>query len=244
MLDQALMDAEARLENGHKLIIVGDRHWHPGVVGIIASRLKDRYLRPTCAIAIDGSGRGRGSARSVPGFHLGNAIIAAKEKGLLIKGGGHAMAAGFELEEKNISDLHLFLEERISQLASDELRPVLEIDGLLQTQAITRDFCDVLDQLGPFGSANPQPVFALPDIRVLYAEPVGKGSQLHVRCQLAGTDGVRLKAIAFRAVGTPLGNLLLEARGQRIHLAGTIKTDDWNGRKGVQFLIEDAAAVA
>lgn len=244
MLDQALLSAEQKLENGHRILIVSDRNWHPGIIGIIAGRLKDRYLRPTLALAIDASGRAKGSGRSVPGFHLGNAIIAAREAGLLLKGGGHAMAAGFEIEEEHLPAFSLFLEQRMEQIEEGDLLPLLEVDGLLQSQAASRDLCSLLEQLGPFGSANPQPVFALPDVQVLYADPVGQGPQLHLRCQLAGSDGKRLKAIAFRAAGTPLGNLLLQSRGQRLHLAGTIKPDDWNGRKEVQFIIEDAAPVA
>lgn len=242
MLDQALLAAETKLENGHRVLLVSDQKWHPGIVGIIASRLKDRYARPACAIALDASGRGRGSGRSIPGFHLGNAIIAARESGLLIKGGGHAMAAGFEIEHQNIPSLYAFLDQRLSAMNAEDLMPILEIDGLLQPKAVNKEFCSLIDQLGPFGSGNPQPVFVLPDIQIQYAEPVGQGSNTtHLRCQLVGSDGARLKAMVFRAVGTPLGNLLLQSRGQRMHLAGTIKPDNWNGRNGVYFVIEDAA---
>ncbi|HEX2581955.1 MAG TPA: single-stranded-DNA-specific exonuclease RecJ [Dongiaceae bacterium] len=240
MLRDALLVAERHLDVGHQVLVIGDSNWHPGIVGIIASRIKDRYGRPCCAIAF-GNGAGRGSARSVPGFHIGNAVVAAREAGLVSKGGGHAMAAGFEIAPEKLVEFQAFLDRRFGSLDAEMARPLLELDGILQPTAANEEICRMIERVGPFGSANPQPVFAVPAVRVLYAEAVGE--QGHVRCQLAGMDGQRIKGIAFRAQGSELGALLLRSAGRSLHIAGSLRNNRWRERSNIEIGIEDAALI-
>lgn len=223
------------------LFVVGEG-WHPGVVGIVASRLKDRYHRPACVVALE-HGIGKASGRSVRGIDLGAAVIAARQAGLLLAGGGHHMAAGFTVAEEAIPALQAFLAAHIADQAAASdgavLRtPALTFDGALSVGAATPALVSQVLQLAPFGTANSEPRFALADARVARADIVGQG---HIRCFLNGADGARLKAIAFRALETDLGRMLLEGRGVPLHLGGHLRLDHWNGQTAVQLVIEDAA---
>lgn len=239
VLAAAIAAAERQAAENPHLILIAERGWHPGVIGIVAGRLKDRYQRPVCVIALGEDGVGKGSGRSVAGLHLGNAIIAAREAGIIERGGGHAMAAGFEVAAGRVADLAAFITSRFtSDLDGNPLVPVLQVDGALQPRAATPDFVTQLEQVGPFGSGNPEPRFVLPDARIAFADLVGTN---HVRCQIQGADGSRLKAIAFRVAEEPLGQALLRSRGATMHLAGNLRVDRWQGREEVQFQIEDAA---
>jgi single-stranded-DNA-specific exonuclease len=178
----------------------------------------------------------------VPGFDLGAAILAARQSGLLINGGGHVMAAGFTARAEDLPALKSFLNERVArQTAAGGLTPTLGIDGVLQPGGATVNLTRLLEQIGPFGSGNAEPRFVLPAVRLAKAEAAGEN---HIRCILLGSDGGRLKAVAFRALGTPLGQALLAARGAALHLAGHLRTDTWQGREEIQLLIEDAAPAA
>ncbi|HEX3499259.1 MAG TPA: single-stranded-DNA-specific exonuclease RecJ [Stellaceae bacterium] len=223
------------------IVFATGEDWHSGVIGIVASRLKERYNRPSCVVAVK-DGIGKGSGRSISGVALGDAIIAARQEGLLINGGGHAMAAGFTVEQGKIGALRDFLAARIETAIGAEIpTPLLTIDGAIAPTGATVDFLAVIQQLAPFGSGNPEPRFAIPAARILYAEPVGGA---HVRCTVGDAAGAgKLKAIAFRCIDNPLGAALLERSGTLLHLAGHLRADDWNGRTGVQFCIDDAAAV-
>ena len=214
--------------------------WHPGVIGIVAGRLKDRYNRPACVVALE-SGIGKGSGRSVAGFALGAAVIAARQAGLLINGGGHAMAAGFTVAEEKVAALRDFLAARVYAEAGPEgLVPDLGVDGALMPAAATPEFVTQLERLAPFGAGNAEPRFAFPGLRVMRADLVGNA---HVRLILGEpAGGQRLKAIAFRSLETDLGRALLNGRGHAFHLAGHLRADTWNGRNEVQLLIDDAAA--
>jgi single-stranded-DNA-specific exonuclease len=216
--------------------------WHPGVIGIVASRLKERYNRPSCVVAIK-DGIGKGSGRSVSGVALGDAIIAARQQGLLLNGGGHAMAAGFTVAEDKLGALREFLAARIEAAIGAEIpTPLLTIDGAIAPTGATAEFLAMIQQLAPFGSGNPEPRFAIPAARIFYAEPVGGA---HVRCTIGDAAGAgKLKAIAFRCLDNPLGAALLDRGGALLHLAGHLRADEWNGRAGVQFCIDDAAAVS
>jgi single-stranded-DNA-specific exonuclease len=208
------------------------------VIGIVAGRLKERYQRPVCVIALE-DGLGKASGRSVAGLHLGQAVIAAREAGLVLKGGGHAMAAGFEAREDRLGALHAFIAARFKDdLDGTPLMPTLLIDGALQPRAASPDLIASLERLAPFGAGNAEPRFVFPAQRVMAADVVGTH---HVRCTLAGADGGRLKAIAFRAAGEQLGRALLASRGAALHIAGRLKLDNWQGRAQVQLQIEDAA---
>jgi single-stranded-DNA-specific exonuclease len=242
MLEEAIGIVEAEAEPDAKLAFVAREGWHAGVIGIVASRLKERYNRPALVTAIGQDGLAKGSGRSVPGVDLGSAILAARQSGLLVNGGGHVMAAGFTARAEDLPALKTFLAERMArQVAEGGLVPTLGIDGVLQPGGATVELTQLLERVGPFGSGNAEPRFVLPAVRVAKADPVGEN---HVRCIVMGTDGARLKGIAFRALGTPLGQALIQARGAAIHLAGHLRADTWQGRDETQLYIEDAAPAA
>jgi len=222
------------------LVFAAAENWHPGVIGIVAARLKERYERPACVVAL-GNGIGRGSGRSIAGLPLGPAVVAARQAGLLINGGGHAMAAGFTVAAEKLDRLQAFLDERLGDgLDHERLVPELRVDAALSLGAAQAELMGHIDRLAPFGTGNPEPRFVLPGVRVAHTEFVGNG---HLRCTLADPlDGTRLRAIAFRAAGTPLGQLLTETRGVTIHVAGHLRRDTWRGGDAVRLSIDDAAS--
>lgn len=247
---QVLAEAMAQIEASPiaPLLFVAAENWHPGVIGIVASRLKERYNRPACIIALK-EGVGRGSGRSVTGLALGPMIVAARQAGLLINGGGHAMAAGLTVEAAKLEALRAFLVARTAELLGESEPvpvPELAIDGALAAGAATPDLAALIDRVGPFGTGNAEPRFVFPNLRVVRADIVG---QEHVRCILAdGAGTARLKGIAFRVLSQErddgLGKALLNARGAGFHVAGHLRADNWQGRNGVQLLIDDAALAA
>lgn len=223
------------------LVYASSADWHPGVIGIVAGRLRERYNRPACVVAME-DGVGKGSGRSVRGVDLGAAVIAARQSELLMNGGGHKMAAGFTVAQDKEDAFRAFLGERIdSDAGPDGLAPNLRLDGALDAAGASVDLVQAMERLAPFGAGNARPRFALPSARVLNADVVGAN---HVRCFLGGEGRGRLKAIAFRAVGEPLGDALLKSTGLPMHLAGQIKIDRWQGRESVQFIIDDGAVQA
>lgn len=237
VVDAALEQAEVHGDAPITLVAGGD--WHPGVIGIVAARLVERLNRPACVVSL-ADGIGKGSGRSVPGFALGPAIVAARQSGLLEAGGGHAMAAGFTVREERLDELRAFLTERLQRElpeGSAVARP-LDLDGLVTPRAATTDLLDLLDRIGPYGSGHDEPRFALSAARIARADIVG---ERHVRLRLADAGGGSLKAIAFRCVGTPMGDALLAARGAPLHVAGLLRPDHWNGNRGVQLIVTDAA---
>ena len=232
-------DAEVRAGEGPAVLVTASERWHPGVVGLIASRLKDRYGRPAIAIALMPNGVGSGSGRSVAGVDIGRLIRAAVEKGILVKGGGHAMAAGLTIERARLGDLRAYLEEALAGLPVAALEPGgLLIDAALSARGATPELLDLIERAGPFGSGNPEPVFALPSHRIAYAEAAGQG---HVRVTLQSADGAALSAMAFRAAETDLGRALLAGRGSNVHVAGALSLDQWRGRRQAQMRILDIA---
>ncbi len=240
-LEQAIDIAENRGVGEH-LVYVGAEGWHPGVIGIVAGRLKERYNRPACVVAFE-NGVGKGSGRSVEGVDLGAHVIAARQSDLLMNGGGHKMAAGFTVAEGESEAFAAFLEERISaELAGEPIRPRLSLDGGLSVSGATLDLIASLESLAPFGMGNAEPRFALPNARIAHADVVGTD---HVRCRIAGEGGASLKAIAFRCADQEMGALLLSARGGApVHLAGRLRVDRWQGREQPQLMIDDAAPVS
>ncbi len=221
------------------LLLVTGKQWHAGVIGIVASRIKDKYRRPSFVIAIDQDGVGKGSGRSIPGVDLGNAVVAAQNAGLLISGGGHAMAAGLTVAEDRLEDLQAFLNDHLAkQVAQAGASFDLKLDGVLSVTGANEALVHEMAQAGPYGAANPEPQFVLANVRIVHADVVG-GS--HVRCVIAGDDGGRLKAIAFRCADQPLGEALLGRKGEFLHIAGKIRHDTWAGNGAVQMLIEDVA---
>ena len=240
MLEQAEAEAAAEYGDGSaaSVIVTASEGWHPGIVGLLASRLKDKFRRPAFAIALDPAGKGTGSGRSISGFDMGRMVRAAVDAGLLVKGGGHAMAAGLTVERENLGRLRHFFDEQAGKavlaLASSE---VMKIDGALGASGATLALIDQLETAGPYGAGHPQPVFAVPFHRVIDSRPIGTA---HVKVTLEAGDGTRLDAIAFRAQNTALGDLLLQSRGQQLHVAGCLSADFWQGTRRVQLRILDA----
>ena len=241
MLQEAEAEALAEYGNGDgaSVIITARENWHPGIVGLIASRLKDKFRRPAFAIAFDPMGKGTGSGRSINGFDMGRMVRAAVDAGLLVKGGGHAMAAGLTVERSNLGKLRAFFTEKAEkQVAGLVANETLKIDGALGASGATVELIDRLETAGPYGSGHPQPVFALPSHRLRDSRLVG---QSHIKITLEAQDGGRVDGIAFRAAETPLGELLMSSRGAQIHVAGTLGADHWQGSRRVQLRVTDAA---
>ena len=236
ILEEAL--AQGALQANAPFVLVSGEGWHPGVVGIVAGRLKERFGKPAFVAGFEG-GMGRGSARSIPGIDLGGIIRAAAEAKVIEYGGGHAMAAGFSLMASQLDGFRRFVDDRFSG-AGPALAAAndLYLDAVSSPAGANIALAQEIAQAGPYGAGNPEPLLGLPDVRVAFADVVGGA---HVKLRLAGGDGSILDAIAFRAAGQPLGDGLLAARGGRIHVAGRLRQDDWNGRVRVQLEIEDAA---
>jgi single-stranded-DNA-specific exonuclease len=243
VLDQAIGRIEGLYGPDRKglpsALVVEAEGWHVGVIGIVASRLVERYGRPAFVIGMDGE-LGKGSGRSVKGVDLGAAVIAARQSGLLINGGGHAMAAGLTVTKASLADLSKFLDERIApQLGAAPPVRELGIDAALAPGAATQELVGMIERAGPFGAGNALPRFALTSVRVNHAQPVGEG---HVRCSLVGAERGRIEAIAFRANQTPLGPALLDPARPVLHVAGALRIDRYGGRESVRLQIDDAAA--
>ncbi|WP_419808467.1 single-stranded-DNA-specific exonuclease RecJ [Sphingomonas sp.] len=232
--------AEAIAGDGRQILVASGHGWHPGVIGIVAGRLKEKLGRPAIVIAIDEHGVGKGSGRSVPGVDLGAAVLAAKEAGILTLGGGHAMAAGLTVAADRIPDLADFLEARLADAVqrSTEGRALL-VDAVLATGGVNPALVTAMDGGGPYGAGWPAPRVAAGPVRVIRADVVGNG---HVRCVVAGDDGASLKAMAFRHAETPLGAALLGAAPhRRLWLVGRAKIDDWGSKPAAELHVEDAA---
>ena len=239
-LEQAEAEALASLGHDEKgaIVLASGEGWHPGVVGLVAARLKERFGRPAFAVAFLGN-TGTGSGRSIPGVDLGRAVRHAVDEGLLEKGGGHPMAAGLTVTRGKLGALRAYLEEHLrEQVEAARALDHLEIDGAITAGAATGELCGMIERAGPFGSGNPEPVFALAAHTVAYADPVGAA---HVRLRLRAGDGWQIGAVAFRALGRPLGDALLAARGQPLHVAGTLSRDNWNGQERIELRVIDAA---
>ena len=240
VFEQASTQVEAAQSVTEPLILAVGEDWHPGVIGIVASRLTERYGRPTCVVSLAGA-VGQGSARSVTGIDLGAAVIAARQAGLLIKGGGHPMAAGFTVERGLMPELGRFLGERLANAAATTAGgPILHLDGALKTAAANLDLVTALKRVEPFGAGNPEPRFAITNTRLGYADVVGKEGN-HLRCALLDDGGRRLDAIAFRVMEADLGKALKNHNGALFHIAGRLRENVWRGRQSVQLIIDDAA---
>jgi single-stranded-DNA-specific exonuclease len=245
VLDQAIARIEGTYGPDRKglpaALVVESDGWHVGVIGIVASRLVERYGRPAFVIGMDGE-VGKGSGRSVRGVDLGAAVLAARQSGLLINGGGHAMAAGLTVAREHLPALARFLDERIApQLGAAPAVRELGIDAALAPGAATQELVGMIERAGPFGAGNALPRFALTGVRVDHAQPVGEG---HVRCSLVGRERGRLEAIAFRAGQSELGRALLDPARPILHVAGALRLDRYNGRESVRLQIDDAASAA
>ena len=236
-------EAEAQLaaQGNRAVVVLAGRGWHPGVIGIVASRIKEKAGRPALVIALEEeTGQGKGSGRSIMGVDLGAAIIAAREAGLLLAGGGHAMAAGLTIAANRVDEFADWIEGRLAtSVAQADLERALLLDLAVAPGGLTPDLVDLLEGAGPYGVGWPGPRVAAGPVRLVKADVVGSD---HVRLIAAGLDGASFKAIAFRAAASELGQTLLQgAAGRRLWLAGRLKRDDWGSRPAAELHLEDAA---
>jgi single-stranded-DNA-specific exonuclease len=241
ILAQAEAEAMAALgiEERGAVVVTAAEGWHPGIVGLVAARLKEKFGRPAFAIAFEPGGIGTGSGRSIAGVDIGRAVRRAVADGLLLKGGGHAMAAGVTLRKTELAALRAFLEATLgADVEAARRANGLLIDGVISAAAASADLVALIGRAGPFGAGNPEPTIALPAHTLTYAEEVG---QAHVRARLKSADGAAVNAIAFRAAGQKLGTALLKSRGRQIHAAGSFALDRWQGEERVQFRLADIA---
>ncbi len=231
-LDRLAMESSA-------VIVTAGEGWHPGIAGLVASRLKEKFRRPAFAIAFDANGTGTGSGRSIPGIDLGRVVRAAAEAGILVKGGGHAMAAGISVVRERLTDLKCFLQENLAApVAAARSGEALLIDAALTAAGANLSLMAGLARGGPYGAGNPEPVFAWPAHLLADAADIGNG---HVRLRAVGRDGAKLDGIVFRAASEPIGRALHAARGSFVHLAGTLANDNFGGRDKVQLRLLDMA---
>lgn len=238
-------EAEALAEQGGgegpSVVVTAGEGWHPGIVGIIAARLKEKFKRPAFAIALDPSGHGTGSGRSISGFDMGRMVRDAVDAGLLTKGGGHAMAAGLSVEREKLGAMRAFFEDQAGETVRKlAMNRSLKIDGALAARGATLELMEQIDSAGPYGAGHAQPVFGLPEHQLLDARVVGRD---HVRMRLADSTGGKIDAIAFRTAETEMGAALLAGRGRSFHFAGTLSVNHWQGRQRVQLRVVDAANV-
>ncbi|MCB8837858.1 single-stranded-DNA-specific exonuclease RecJ [Aurantimonas sp. VKM B-3413] len=236
---EAEVVAEIGAGPGPAVLVTGSDDWHPGIVGLIAARLKERHRRPAFAIAFDGSDRGTGSGRSIPGIDLGRLVRQAVSEGILEKGGGHAMAAGVTIRRTHLGAFRQFLETE-SRAGIDALRSAesLRLDGAVSGSGLTLSLYETLSKAGPFGAGHETPLLALPRQRVADAGVVGKG---HVRATLKGAEGRTVRAIAFKAADGEMGQRLLRGRDDVLHVAGTVSLDRFRGQESIGFRIVDVA---
>jgi single-stranded-DNA-specific exonuclease len=244
---QTVAEAEAEamaalgLEEKGAVVVTAGHGWHPGVVGLVAARLKEHYGRPAFAIALEPGGIGTGSGRSIPGVDIGHAVRQAVHLGLLTKGGGHAMAAGVTILPDKLAPFRAYLEETLAApVEAARHEDSLLIDGALTAAGATVALHADIARAGPYGAGHAEPVLAFPSHAIAYAEEVG---QAHVRARLRAGDGAMINAIAFRAAGNPLGKALLDNRGRTVHAAGTLSVDRYQGEERLQLRLMDVATI-
>jgi single-stranded-DNA-specific exonuclease len=240
---EAQAEAEALaslgLEDKGSVIVTAAEGWHPGVVGLVASRLKEKFSRPAFAIALEPGGIGTGSGRSISGVDIGKAVRHAVSDKLLMKGGGHAMAAGVTLRKERLADFRAYMESALAEdVAKSRHENELFVDGAVSARGVTPDLVATLNRAGPFGAGNPEPVVALPSHQLVYADEVG---QAHLRVRFKAGDGSIVNGIAFRSLGQKLGDALQQNRGQPLHVAGSLTVDRWQGAERVQLRVMDVA---
>ena len=246
-VQQVVIDPEGdfvTLSDAFGHMVIDAASYSLGEVSTIAARIRERFERPAFAIALHPDGTGTGSGRSMPGVDLGRAVIAAVEADIIQRGGGHAMAAGVTLRPGQLGPFRAHMSEALKDsVGVARSLTALKIDAALSARGATVEFVEDVERAGPFGSGNPQPVFAFPAHKAKFAQVVGAGG--HVSFQLTSDDGARLKAIAFRAATTPLGQALLGAGNDtRLHIAGTLGIDHYQGQASVQLKVTDAAEIA
>ncbi len=242
ILDAAFAQAQAQADAGYAALLVSGEAWHPGVVGIVAGRIKERFNRPACVAGIGPDGAAKGSGRSVIGVDLGGAVIAARQAGLLVTGGGHAMAAGFSLVRDKLDAFHAFLNERLAHAAALPAAADLPVEASIVVPGATVELASHIGRLAPFGAGNEEPIVVLRHTRVVRADRVGRDGAT-IRAYVEGEGGgPRLKAMLFRTRNGALSEAML-ARDGMLHLAGHLRAEEWNGTVSAGFAVSDAAPV-
>ncbi len=243
MVQEAIAQAEARLarlEKEPQVIVTNQADWHAGIVGLVASRLKERFQKPAFAFAVGSDGSGTGSGRSVAGVDIGGAVRAAVDAGLLVKGGGHAMAAGATIEAINLAEFESFLEKLLSKsVGQASANHAVLVDSTLSASGATVDLLKDVLRAAPFGQGNPEPAFAFMSHTLIECTEVGSGG--HLRIKLKSNDGSTLGGIAFRASGQPIGQALQQAKGKLLHVVGTLNIDNYGGRERINLRVMDVA---
>ena len=223
-------------QTNKKIIFAYGQDWHEGVIGIIASRIKQKFKKPCIVFSIK-NGVAKGSGRSIKGVDLGNLIIAATQKNIVIQGGGHAMAAGLTLDEDKIPLLQNFIEDRLSNnndiLSTDDINFA---DSIINITAVNSELYDEINQLGPFGSNNEEPNFIIKSTKITFIKEFGDN---HIRCSLSSDINKNVEGITFRSKNTPLGDAIMNNKGKLVSIYGKIKVNEWGGRRTPQFHIED-----
>ena len=234
LLDKILTKIETQLND--PIIILKGENWHEGVIGIVAARLKDKFNKPTIIISINGK-IGKASARSIAGFDIGSAIIAATQKKILIKGGGHKMAGGFSINVSKIENFREFIFNRFQNTVNNlNFQKPLYLDCKIAPSAINLEFYNKINILSPFGSGNPEPKFVIEDLKSINSKVVG---EKHIKSILIGPEGSSLKTIAFNATNSEMGEYLLKKSNNKFNIAGKLSLNEWRGQKNVEFIIDD-----
>ena len=226
--------------NSDPVIILHGDNWHEGVIGIIAARVKEKFNKPTIIISVNGD-VGKGSCRSIHGFDLGSTIIGAVQSGLLVKGGGHKMAAGFTIDMKKIEEFKEFVFRKFKSINTNlEEKKNYYFDAEIAPSAVNIDFFEKINLLAPFGSGNPEPKFIIKDVKIVNSKIVG---EKHIKIILVGADATTLKAVSFNSVETDLGSYLLKKSIKPISIAGKLSLNEWRGQRNVEFIIDDISVI-
>jgi single-stranded-DNA-specific exonuclease len=227
---------ETKNHTNDPVLVLSGNHWHEGVIGIVAARLKDKFNKPVIIISLEGQ-MGKASARSIVGFDIGSVIIAATQDKILLKGGGHKMAGGFLIDIKNIEKFKEFVFNKFRKINEDltSIKP-LYLDSVLSPTAINLDFYNKVNTLAPFGSGNPEPKFIIENLKTLNGKIVG---EKHIKSLLIGEDGSSIKTIAFNAVENDLSAYLLKKNNKTFNIAGKLSLNEWKGQSNVEFIIDD-----
>ena len=243
ILESELLKKILNTENKNNVdpvIILYGENWHEGIIGIIAARLKEKYNKPAIVISIN-KGIGKGSGRSIHGFDLGSTIIGAVQSGLLTKGGGHKMAAGFTIEADKIDEFREFVFRKFKSINMNlEEKKNYYFDAEISPSAINNNFFEKINKLAPFGSGNPEPRFVVRDVKLVNSKIVG---EKHIKIVLVGSDSTTLKAISFNSVETELGSHLLKKNMKSFDIAGKLSLNEWRGQKNVEFIIDDLSVI-
>ena len=230
------IETNISIDPNEPVIVLSGHNWHGGIIGIIASRLKDKYNKPTVIISVD-NGIGRASARSILGFDIGSIIISAVQNNILKKGGGHKMAGGFSIDEGKIEEFKDFITKKFLKIKKNiNTKNILFFDSIISPSALNENFFEEINSLSPFGSGNPEPRFVIEDLELLKSSIVG---EKHIKSIFTGQDGSVIKSITFNAIKTDLESYLLSKKRNKINIFGKLSLNEWKGQKNVEFIIDD-----